>query len=622
MTRRNENNQGKDNHGRRIVADMVKTAPRSPGVYLMKDGHERIIYVGKAKDLRARLRNYAGGTDTRPMIPFLMARISRCEYIVTATEKEALILENTLIKKHRPRYNVTLRDDKNYFCIRVDMTKDFPRFELVRRIRQDGARYFGPYSSSAAVKKTLHFLQQVVPLRTCRDREFALRQRPCMEYEIKRCLAPCCGLITKEDYRELLDDAVLFLEGKERRLLGELKMRMKRAAHELDFETAALLRDRIAAIEETLEKQRIVSRSAVDRDVIGLSQSDDTMSLCVLFVRGGTVTGRKTFPLFSTKEEMPDVLASFVKQYYDDERFIPDEIIVPVLLDDRTVIEEWLTEKRGTRTKVVVPQRGERRDILTAAVNNARDASDAARSADVRRMRSLERIGERLALSHTPRRIECVDISTMGGRYAVGSLVSFVNGERDTKGYRRYRIKTRDGTDDYGMMREVLARRFSSREDYPDLLMVDGGKGQVAVACAVLRDRAIIGVDVIGIAKESRRTGGGVATDRDRFYIPMRKNPLYLPVTGDEYHLLQRIRDEAHRFAITYHRTVKGNEDMRSRLDDICGVGEERKKQLLSHFRDYEAIRRASPEELAAIPGIGRRLSQIIHNGLRRDPDA
>ena len=621
MTVGDEKNQEKVHYGHRIVARTVKTAPQSPGVYLMKDGRERIIYVGKAKNLRARLRNYAGGTDTRPMIPFLMARISRCEYIVTATEKEALILENTLIKKHRPRYNVTLRDDKNYFCIRVDMEKDFPRFELVRRIRRDGARYFGPYSSSAAVKKTLHFLQQVVPLRTCTDRELALRRRPCMEYEIKRCLAPCCGLITKEDYRELLHDAVLFLEGKERRLVGDLKARMKHAAHELDFETAALLRDRIVAIEETLEKQRIVSQSAVDRDVIGLYRSGETVSLCVLFVRGGNVTGRKTFPLFSTKEEVPDILATFIKQYYDEERFIPDEIIVPTPLDDRAVIEEWLTDKRGRRTKVVMPQRGERRDILAAAVNNARDACDAARSGDARRMSTLERIGERFALSRLPRRIECVDISTMGGRYAVGSLVSFVDGEKDTQGYRRYRIETRDATDDYGMMREVLARRFDNREDYPDLLMVDGGKGQVAVACAILRDRAITGVDVIGIAKESRRRGVGVAKDRDRFYLPGRKNPLYLNVSGDDYHLLQRIRDEAHRFAVTYHRTVKGKEDMRSRLDDISGVGEERKKQLFLRFRDVDGVRRASAEELAATPGIGRRLAQTIHEVLHREPE-
>lgn len=592
------------------------SAPSGPGVYLMKDAEGAVIYIGKAKNLRTRVRAYLGGKDTRPMIPFLVPKIGDVEFIVTASEKEALILENNLIKKHRPRYNVNLRDDKNYFSIRVDPRVPFPRLELVRRIARDGARYFGPYSSSVAVRETLNILHQVFPLRTCKDAVFKTRRRPCIEHEIGRCLAPCAGTVSPEAYRAVLDDVLLFLEGREKTLVAGLRERMKKAAGELRFEEAAALRNRIDAVNTTLERQRVVSMALRDLDVFGFFRSGDGLQACVIHVRGGRLLGRKTFPLLKTREETAELFESLLKQYYHAGVFIPREVILPVPVGDRGLIEEWLADKKGSAVKLIVPQRGERADLLRMAMSNAENAFAAQRDADIRQERVLELLRDALYLSEIPRRIECFDISNLGGHAAVGSMVSFLDGGPDRSRYRRFRIRTQETMDDYGMMREVLLRRYREAGQVPDLLIVDGGRGQLGVARAVLGELGLERVAVAGLAKESRmRTGTGTALikkDEDRVYLPNRKNPLYLSRVPAALLLLQRIRDEAHRFAVSYHRRLREKEGMRSLLDDIPGIGEKRKKALLEHFKDVHRIGHATREELAAVPGIGEKAAGLI----------
>ena len=592
-------------------------APRKPGVYLMKDGTGAVIYVGKAKDLHVRLRTYASGKDTRPMIPFLLPKIRDVEVMVTETEKEALILENTLIKKYRPRYNVTLRDDKNYFSIRVDTRQEFPRLELVRRGRKDGARYFGPYASSQAVKETLKFLRQVFPLRTCKDLTFRTRRRPCIEYEIKRCLAPCVGRVSAEDYRRLITDTMLFLEGRGKKLTAALRDRMEEASRELRFEEAGLVRDRIRAIESTLEKQRAVSASFRDQDVFGLCRAGRRVQACVIFVRAGRIVGQKQFPPLTTRMELSGVLSSLLAQYYDGEVDIPEEIIIQEDIEDREVLADWLAGKKEKGVAVIVPRRGRRAEILHIAVANAQNACARGEEAGRSLEAALTTLARRLHLRKVPRRIECFDISNLGGRHAVGSMVTFTDGEPDKDGYRRYRITTGDTPDDYGMMHEVLARRYGKRENLPDLIIVDGGKGQLSVALTVLEETGCTDVDAAALAKEPRmarkNTGGSRAAIEDRVYLPHRKNPVFLSREREALHLLQRIRDEAHRFAVAYHHAVKEKEDLRSLLDGIPGVGEKRKKTLLSRFGTVDAVGKASPEELGAVPGIGARAAAAIH---------
>jgi excinuclease ABC subunit C len=638
----------------------IRHAPRSPGVYLMKDGTGEILYVGKARDLKARIRAYFARTDGRAMIPFLVSRIRDMEFIITGTEKEALILENNLIKEHRPRYNVDFRDDKAYFNVRIDPAEPFARFQLVRRPKPDGARYFGPYPSSAAARETLRFLQTIFPLRSCRDQELKIRRRACIEYEIGRCSAPCVGRIESEAYQELVRDGIAFLEGRERALIGELRARMNAAAEALRFEEAASVRDRIAAIEQTLEKQRIVSLAGRSRDIFGLYREGDLSQVSALFIRSSRIIGQKTFPPIHLRAESGEILSSLLKRYYDSLADIPDDIVVPDELEDGEVMAEWLSEKRGRAVAVITPKRGEAHALLGIAIRNAENSFRSARLAADRPEEALPLMAEKLQLRKLPRRIECFDISNIGGKYAVGSMVSFVKGFPFKAAYRRFRIRTVPGADDYAMMYEVLKRRYEKRENLPDLIMVDGGKGQLGVALAVLKDCGIEGVDVIGLAKErdelrtrvsgafpadhpggktsdsgkggtvyrlsSGASGGvqdGAPTGRmssaetpgkgaDRVYLPGRKDPVYLTRWPAALFLLQRVRDEAHRFAVAYHRKVKENEDLRSLLDRIPGIGEARRKALLLFFGDVKRIRAASVKELRQVAGIGGGIAERI----------
>ena len=647
----------------------VKHAPRSPGVYLMKDGEGGILYVGKARDLKVRIRAYFARTDARAMIPFLVSRVQDLEFIITATEKEALILENNLIKEHRPRYNVDFRDDKSYYHIRIDPSEPFARFQLVRRPKKDGARCFGPYPSSAAARETLRFLQTIFPLRTCRDQELKGRRRPCIEHEIGRCCAPCVGRIDSAAYQRLVKDGITFLEGRERALVGDLRARMDEAAEELRFEAAAALRDRIAAVEKTIERQRIFSLTGRNRDVFGFYREGDLTQVSALFIRNGRMIGQKAFPLIRLRAENGEILSSLLKRYYDGVADIPDDIVIPEGLEDGDVVAEWLTDKRGRGVAVVAPKRGETLALLEIALRNAESAFRTARLVADRPEATLPLLKEKLGLRKTPMRIECFDISNIGGKYAVGSMVTFTAGAPFKEGYRRFRIKTVPGADDYAMLYEVLKRRYEKRENLPDLIMVDGGKGQLGVALAVLKDLAIDGMDVIGMAKEREEIpmnipkhpkrppdhlhaqgelpdapeGGqtvyklsppadekGVPlppahctyrTDtpqkgEDRVYLPGRKDPVYLSRWPAALFLLQRVRDEAHRFAVSYHRKVKEKEDLQSLLDRIPGIGARRRKALLTFFGDVKRIRAASVLDLQQVEGIGSEMASRIRRFL------
>ena len=600
----------------------IRHAPRSPGVYLMRDGSGEILYVGKARNLKARIRAYFARTDARAMIPFLVSRIRDLDFILTGTEKEALILENNLIKEHRPRYNVDFRDDKSYYNIRIDPSEPFPRFQLVRRPKKDGARHFGPYPSGAAAKETLRFLQTILPLRICRDRELKARRRPCLEYEIGRCAAPCVGRIGLSDYRHLVKDGIAFLEGRGKALIGDLRARMNQASEELRFEEAAVLRNRIAAIDETLERQRIVSMTGRNRDVFGLCREEDLTQIVLLFVRSGRMIGQKTFPLIRLRAESGEILSALLMRYYDGVVDIPDEVVVPMALEDGPVLEEWLTEKRGRGVSLVSPKRGETLALVGIAGRNAENALKTARLAADRPEEALRLLVDKLKLRNRPRRIECFDISNIGGRYAVGSLVAFTAGVPAKEGYRRFRIRTVPGADDYAMLYEVLERRYQKRENLPDLVIVDGGKGQLSVALAVLKDLGIDGVDVIALAKErddarTETPGKG----EDRVFLPGRKDPVYLSRWPAALFLLQRIRDEAHRFAVTYHRKVKEKADLQSLLDSIPGIGPARRKALLIFFGDIRRVRAASVEDLQQVEGIGAETARRIRAFLDTDQE-
>ena len=592
----------------------VKNAPASPGVYLMKNRDDKVIYVGKASNLKNRIKNYFGRTDSRSMVSFLIAKVRDVEFIVTETEKEALILENNLIKEHRPRYNVNFRDDKTYFNIRIDPSATFPRFQLVRRPKKDGARYFGPYPSSAGAKETLRFIQSIFRLRTCTDQEVISRKRPCIEYQIKRCLAPCAGLIYEASYKGLVNDGMAFMEGREKKLIADLCVRMKMASENLHFEEAAVLRDTIAAIEETLEKQTVVSGLSKDRDVFGIHREGHLTQICILYERTGKIIGKKTAPLFKIRSESSEILSSLMKQYYDGGAYIPDEIIIPLDIEDRAVMMEWLWEKKGKKVSVGVPKRGQGVELLKIAGNNAVSIFELEKHRTPTE-ETLSVIARELLLKNIPRRIECFDISNIGGKFAVGSMVTFIDGKAWKPGYRRFRIRTVHGADDYAMMYEVLNRRYGGKDNLPDIVLVDGGKGQLGVAVAALKDLHIEGVDVVALAKEPRQR----QTDKgeDRAYIMGKKDPVYVSKWPEALFLLQRVRNEAHRFAVAYYRQLKGKGDFHSLLDEITGIGGEKKKALLKLFGDVSRIRDASVQELQGVRGIGRQTAARISAFLR-----
>ena len=604
------------------LKEKMTSAPRSPGVYIMRDEQKKIIYVGKANDLKSRIGSYFTGKDTRPMAPFLMSRVKDIEFITTATEKEALILENNLIKRHHPRYNVILRDDKTYYHLTIDPAEKFPRLQLIRKRLNNAALYFGPYPSGLAAKETLRFVQQVFPLRSCRNRDFKLRGRPCLEHQIGRCLAPCKGLIDEASYRKLVENSVSFLQGRRRSLITEIKAQMEEAAQNLNFEEAARLRNRIGALEHALEKQNVDWAGTKDQDVLGVYVHEDVYQLCVLFVRAGKLLGSKSFVPVKMKMELPEIISSCLAQYYDGGANIPDEIIIPCPLPDEAVIAEWLTDKKEKKVVLTIPARGTKNALLDMAVANARNLWESGQKKEEQKTAAMKILQEKLSLAKLPRRIECYDISNISGKHAVGSMVILQDGDLDKSNYRRFRIKTVSESDDYAMMYEVLSRRFAHNENLTDLVVVDGGKGQLNVALSVLKDLKIK-LDVIGLAKEERTiiSSSGVIQKKnrkseDRVYLPRRKDAIYLSAWPQALRMLKLVRDEAHRFALSYHHQLKQNDDLRSILDEISDIGETRKKTLLKHFGSALQVKNATIEELQKVTGIGKELAEKIYSVL------
>jgi excinuclease ABC subunit C len=604
-----------------LEAKLDAVQPR-PGVYLLKDSHGKVIYVGKAKNLRARVRTYFRGGDERSQVRFLMQRVADLETLVTTNDKEALILENNLIKQYKPRYNIRLKDDKSYVSVKVTLQDEWPRVLVTRKIVKDGGKYFGPYASAYSVRDTLDTIRKVIPLRTCSDGVFRNRSRPCLEYQIKRCLGPCCLPVDAEEYQRHVREAMLLLEGKSPQLVRQLEGEMERAAAALRFEDAARVRDQIRAIERTQERQQVVAHWGVDQDVFGLYREGGFIEAQVLFVRQGKLTGNQTYSFQDFEFPDEEVLAALLTQFYQGERYLPDEIIVPVDLEDRDVRADYLSERKGKRVEVFRPQRGDKVRLLEMATENARQSFRERQDASHNRERMSEELQRSLHLRNAPKRIECFDISNIQGRMAVGSMVTFDEGEADKSRYRRFRIKTVAGADDFRMMYEVLHRRFARAKEegsFPDLLVVDGGKGQLNVALAVLRELDISEVDAVGLAKmrvERAPQSVDVVRSEERVFLPGRKNPVILKRNSSALFLLQRVRDEAHRFAITYHRQLRSKERLRSVLDNIPGVGSARRKRLLRHFGSVQRIRDADVDALANVPGISVSLAARIKSVL------
>lgn len=594
--------------------------PTNPGVYLFKDKKGTILYVGKAGNIKHRVNSYfqkQEGMDVKTLA--MLEKVADIDTIVTDTEKEALILENNLIKEHHPRYNLKLRDDKNYPCLKLSVEEDFPRLTIVRRIKKDGSIYFGPYPSATSLRETLRLIRRLFPIRTCLDTKFSGRLRPCINYEMDRCAGPCCGKIDREQYREVVNQIRMFLEGKNKDLVESLKKRMEEESERLHFEKAAKIRDQIEYIEHVIEKQKIVSSDFVDQDVIGFHRQDHTVIVHPLFVRGGKLLGGKGFTLPSTGLPDEEVLSSFLRQYYHEGKFIPEQILIPKSIPEQASLEQWLTDQKGKKVRILVPVKGDKKNVLEMACENAEKFLHAEADLEKDRELLLETLKERLGLRKIPRRIEAFDISNLQGGYAVGSMVSFENGKPVKEGYRHFKIKTIEGANDYGMMYEVLLRRYQKgveEGDLPDLVLVDGGRGQLNVAQEVFKELGVKEIDLLGLAKERKVEGPRLSrlgkTDEKVFH-PQYKEPILLAKGSPILHFLDRIRDEAHRFAITYHKKVRSRETIRSELEGIPGIGRARQKELLKYFGSIEKIKEAREEELIDVPKMNRKSAYVVY---------
>lgn len=603
----------------------VRRLPRQPGVYLLKDNRGKVIYVGKARDLRSRVSAYVtrGQGDGRALFPALVAALSDLDFVVTETEKEALILENILIKKHRPRFNVTYRDDKTYVSIRIALKEPFPRIHVTRFRKRDGAVYFGPYASKRALKETLRAVRTIFPLRHCTDATMKRRTRPCLYHEMGQCLAPCVDLVDEEGYAEVVKGAVLFLRGKKQAVVHRLETAMYEASERRDFEKAMVLRDRVADIKRTLETQLVVDQRDEDRDIFGWLRTGPRLAIQVMTVRGGRLVGSENH-LFENRD-LPtgELTASFVNQYYAVEgREIPPEVVFAGRPAGWAMLEERLTDLRGRRVRFVFPQRGSKARLARLARENARWALEAGLTvADGPAL--VEQTRSELGIETRPERIECFDISTTQGESATASMVTFVGGLPEKSGYRRFKVRWDGPPDDYAMMRQVLERRLRraieqhSGWDLPDLILLDGGPGQLGVARGALDRLGAEGPVLASIAKErradQRREAGGLG---DRIYLDGRSAPVDLPEGSGTRLLFQRIRDEAHRFAISYHRKIRGRQALSSVLNEIPGVGPARRRALLAHFGSVTRLKEASADEIEAVKGISSTMAMLIREHL------
>lgn len=589
--------------------------PEGPGVYLFRDSSGSVIYVGKAKNLKKRVLSYfrqQGDLDRKTSV--MMHRASSLDYILTSNEKEAFILESNLIKKHLPRYNIILRDDKQYPWVRLPAEEDYPNLSIVRKPRKDGAYYFGPFSSALSVRRTVKLIDRIFQLRKCRSRDLPRRSRPCLNFQLERCLGPCTQNIPPSRYKEVVEQVRLFLEGRSLELVNCLKRNMEAASENLDFERAARIRDQIRAVEKTIEKQHVVSTKLGDLDVLGLAHQDGFFLVALLMVRGGFLSGSREFPLKSEGGSGREVLEAFLKQHYPAEPFIPKRILISEPVEDLQAIAGWLTETAGRRVYIERPAKGEKFRLVKMAVANAQNLLK--HRMDLAGEDLLQSVQSALMMNTLPRVMEGLDISNISGNMAVGAVVSFVDGLPHKAGYRNYKIREVEGIDDYAMMSEMVRRRLAG-DPPPDLFVVDGGKGHLqAVKRVVDQLLAEKGPALVAIAK------GDEKGQKDRIFIPNRKNPLALREGHPVQLLLMRIRDEAHRRAVGYHRKLRAKGLRLSDLDQIPGIGPKRKNLLLKHFGSLESIAAAEVEELSQVPGINSFLAEEIfrffskHSGL------
>ncbi|MBN1814120.1 MAG: excinuclease ABC subunit UvrC [Anaerolineae bacterium] len=613
------------------IRSQVETMPHKPGVYIMRDASDTVIYVGKAVDLRSRVRSYFQPSSwENDKVRSIASEVVELEFIVTESELEALILEANLIKQHRPRYNVRFKDDKRYPYIKITSTAPYPKVFITRRMEQDGSRYFGPYTSSAAVHQTLDLLRRSFPYLTC-NREIAGQdERPCLYYDIRLCLGPCIGAVTQEEYRAMIQGLARFLEGRSEEVLADLEKRMHSASEALDFERAATLRDQLQSAQHIVERQKVFSSITTDQDVVAFAREEGDACVQVFFIRGGKLLGREYFVLEGTQDEDErEIMAAFLKQFYEEAAYVPSEVLLPTRLEEALVIEQWLKNKRGAKVTLRVPRRGQKRELVAMAAENASETLAALRAqwqADAHKHeQAMAEIQETLELPKPPTRIECYDISTTQGTEIVGSMVVFVHGVPRKSDYRRFVVRSVHGQDDYASMREVLERRFRRWQmateeaapggggrdvkgwaKLPDLLIVDGGKGQLSVAVEVLQAFDLLDqVPVVGLAKQ-----------REEIFLPGRPKSILLPRRSHGLFLVQRVRDEAHRFAITHHRQRRRQAGVASQLDSIPGVGPARRKALLKAFGSLDAIRAATVEQLAAVPGVPRDVALTIKENL------
>ncbi len=618
------------------IEDQLKALPDQPGVYIFRDAAGAPLYVGKAAVLKNRVRSYFSSPLGHTSKTRSLARhVSSIDFIVTDSPVEALVLECNLIKQYRPKFNVMLRDDKNFPYIRISLDEEYPRVYRTRNFRKDAGRYFGPFTSSKSLDETMRLLKKIFPYRSCHltitgetiaareKKPPSARTRPCLEYYIGRCLGPCVGATSQDEYRKTIDQVILFMEGRQEAVVEDMRRKMLQASDELRFEQAAFLRDRIHAVERVIERQKMVSIGVPDQDVVGLARAAGDACAQIFFIRGAKLIGRDHYILQGAEgEEDSAVLESFLKQFYDTASSLPGEILVPVQPEDAEAIEAWLGARRGRRVQVRVPQRGERRKLLLMATENARQLLEQEKirrlSDEEKTQSALSELAEALNLDNMPLRIECYDISHIQGTSTVASMVVFENGRPRTSHYRKFRMKSVLRNDDFACMKEVLSRRFAragsgdageSWSHQPDLIIIDGGKGQLNAALEILEEFGLSGIPTVGLAKEL-----------ELIFVPGREQPLALPHTSQAFYLVQRIRDEAHRFAITYHRQLRGKSTISSGLDEIQGIGPKRRKALLRHFGSVKRIREVSLEEVATVPGFTLKLAEAVKAHLGQAP--
>ena len=606
------------------LSEKLLNLPDEPGVYLMKDGRGHIIYVGKAVSLKNRVRSYfqKGAKDEKTEA--LVRSIADLETIVTHTELEALILESTFIKRHHPRFNIILRDDKNYPYLRLDLKAEYPRLDVVRGLKKDGAIYYGPYVPAGGMWEILALIRRTFPLATCR-KEFDRNkpERACVQHQIGRCVAPCAGVVDPAAYRDIVQQVRMFIEGKNRDLVDMLKRRMEEASEMMEYERAAELRDRISRIEGAFEKQKIISPGFENQDVIGIAQEGGHADIQVLFVRNGMLLGRKDFH-FNDLRGMSegDLLADFLHQFYAKEMIVPSEVLLPFDVLDREVIGQWLTDKRQAKVEVAVPHRGRKRELVQMASDNAAQSLKEQMLSRKSKERVLLQLQEELGLRNLPRRIEAFDISNIQGTEVVASMVSFENNLPDKRKYKRFKVRTVEGQNDFASMAEVVRRRYLRAKEegsFPDLILIDGGKGQLNAALDVLMELGITGPDVIGLAK-ARSGQEGAKREFERVFLPGVEGPVILEPTSAGTHLVARARDEAHRFAIEYHRKLREKRAVRSELDEVPGIGETRKKALLRHFGSLAKVKEATVDDLVKVKGMTKKTAAEIVKRLKGDP--